>query len=210
MKCYLRRLIYAVSLLPLITLSLDLESLIKEKLKKRFGNEVKLKSYEILTKIPEDYKSVELKVYKNHPRGFIYFKNKKVGTVRLNLLWKCEVLVSKRDINPGERLSKINVERREIYLGRCKQIKEPVENFISKRFIKKGEVIKRRDLKKDFLVKRGEKVRVYYEKGNLFIVFDGKALDNGFMNENVRVLSPFSDRVIRGKVIGEGAVKILD
>ena len=210
MKCYLKLLIYVVNLLPFIVFSLDLENLIKEKLKERFGKEVKLKSYEVLTPIPEDYKIVELKAYKNIPTGFIYFKNKKVGTVRLYLLWSCEVLISKRDINPGERLNKRNVEKKRVYLSRCTQVKEPIENFVAGTSIKKGEIIKRSDLRKRFLVKRGEKIRVYYERGNIFIVFDGKALDNGFMNEEVRILPPFSDRVIKGKVIGEGTVKILD
>ncbi len=210
MKCYLKLLIYVVNLLPFIVFSLDLENLIKEKLKERFGKEVKLKSYEVLTPIPEDYKIVELKAYKNIPTGFIYFKNKKVGTVRLYLLWSCEVLISKRDINPGERLNKRNVEKKRVYLSRCTRVKEPIENFVAGTSIKKGEIIKRSDLRKRFLVKRGERVRVYYERGNIFIVFDGKALDNGFMNEEVRILPPFSDRVIKGKVIGEGTVKILD
>ncbi|WP_461832402.1 flagellar basal body P-ring formation chaperone FlgA [Aquifex sp.] len=210
MKCYLKLLIYVVNLLPFIVFSLDLENLIKEKLKERFGKEVKLKSYEVLTPIPKDYKIVELKAYKNIPTGFIYFKNKKVGTVRLYLLWSCEVLISKRDINPGERLNKRNVEKKRVYLSRCTRVKEPIENFVARTSIKRGEIIKRSDLRKRFLVKRGERVRVYYKRGNIFIVFDGKALDNGFMNEEVRILPPFSDRVIKGKVIGEGTVKILD
>ncbi|WP_164930639.1 flagellar basal body P-ring formation chaperone FlgA [Aquifex aeolicus] len=211
MKCSLKRLIYAVNFLFfLFTFSLDLESLIKNELRKEFGEEVRLKNYKVLTGIPDNFSKVELKVYKNSPRGFLHLKNTKVGTIALELEWKCRVLVAKRDIYPGERLNFSNVEEREIYLERCPQnFKENFVNFVALKEIKKGTIVRRSYLKKEFLVKRGEIVNAVYENGNVVIRFRTKALENGYYGEVIRVLSPFSRKVIRGKIIGEGTVKIL-
>ena len=211
MKCFLKRLTYAVNFLFfLFTFSLDLEGLIRRELKKEFGDTVRLKSYKVLTKLPENFSKVELRVYKNSPRGFLYLKNGKIGTIALNLEWKCEVLIAKRDILPGERLTLLNVEEKEVFLKKCpRKLKENFLDFVAIKEIKKGEVIKRSHLKKEFLVRRGDNVDAVYERGNLIIRFKTRALENGFYGEVVRLLSPFSRKVIKGKVVGEGTVKIL-
>jgi len=212
MKCFLKRLTYAVNFfLFLFAFSLDLDNLIKKELKNKFGEKVRLKSYKVLTKLPKEFSKVELRVYKNFPRGFLYVKNGKIGTVALELEWKCEVLVAKRDIFPGERLNFSNVEQKKIFLDRCpREFNENFLNFVAVKEIKRGEIIKRNKVKKEFLVKRGDIVDATYEKGNLLIRFRTKALENGFHGDVIRLLSPFSRKVIRGEVVGEGKIKILN
>ncbi len=215
MKCSLRRLTSAVSFFLLLSLafSLDIERLARKKLKETFGEEVKLRSFRVLaSQLPKDYERIELKVTKGNPRGYLYiYQGNKVFSVALNLLWRCRVLTAKRNIYPGERLSKENTEGSYRYLERCPKIPEgSLSNFVARKPIKRGTPIERRLLKKEFLVKRGERVRVFYESDSIRIEFESKAYDNGYFGDSVRVKSPFSDRLIRGRVVGEGIVKILD
>jgi len=212
MKCFLKQLTYAVNFfLFSFTFSFDLEELIKKELRKNFGDEVILESYKPLTRLPQDFTQVELRIYRNSPRGLFFLKNGKIGTVALFLKWKCRVLIAVKDIYPGERLSHSNTSWKEEYLKRCpKGFHEPIQNFITKRFISKGNRISRSFLKKEFLVKRGDTVKALYIRGGVYIIFKTKSLDNGFIGDIVRIYSPFSKKVIKGKVVGEKGVKILD
>ena len=215
MKCFLRRLTSAVSFFLLLSLafSLDLRGLAEKELRKAFGEEVRLESFRVLaSRLPEDYDRVELKAVRGNPRGYLYiYRGNKVFSVALNLLWKCRVLIAKRDIYPGERLSKENTEGIYKYLKRCPKIPEgSLSNFVARKFIEAGSPIERKFLRKEFLVKRGERVRVFYESGSIRIEFESVAYDNGYYGDSVRVRSPFSEKLIRGTVVGEGIVKILD
>ncbi|HIQ49403.1 MAG TPA: flagellar basal body P-ring formation protein FlgA [Aquifex aeolicus] len=212
MKCFPKQLTYAVNLfLFSFTFSFNLENLIKNELQKRFGDEVILESYKPLTQLPQDFTRLEMRVYRNSPRGLFFLKNGKIGTIALFLKWKCRVLIAVKDINPGERLNHSNTSWKEEYLKRCpKGFHEPIQNFVAKRFISKGSRISRSFLKKELLVKRGDIVRAFYIKGGVYIVFKTKSLDNGFWGDIVRIHSPFSKKIIKGKVVGEKEVKILD
>ncbi len=215
MKCFLRRLTSAVSFFLLFSLafSLDIYRLVGKKLKETFGEEVKLESLRVLaSRLPQNYDRVELRVVRGNPRGYLYiYEGNKVFSVALNLLWKCKVYVAKRDIYPGERLSEENTEGIYKYLKRCPKTPEgSLKNFVARKFIEAGTPIERKLLRKEFLVKRGERVRVFYESKNIRIEFESVAYDNGYYGDRVRVRSPFSEKLIRGVVVGEGTVKILD
>ena len=212
MKCYLKPLTCAVNFFLLFnfSFSLELKKFIEKVLKENFGDEIKLVNYKPVSKeIPKEIKNYELKLFKNSPRGFIYVKNSKVYTIIIEVNWKCELLVAERDIKKEERLRNEYVKFVSKYMKKCpSKLNENILNFVAKREIKKGEVIEKRHLKKEFLVKRGETVRVIYEDENIYITFETKALDGGFYGEKIRVLSPFSKKVITGRVIDENTVKI--
>jgi len=212
MKCYPRQLTCAVKLLLFflsLSFSLDLEELAREKLKEAYGEEVRLAGIKKHFKGNPSFQRVELKLYRNSPRGYLYLKNGKVYTVSLEVEWLCRLPVAKRDINRGERLRPGAYEIVERYMKRCPRIPgEDLLNFVAKRNIRKGELITRSLLRKEFLVRRGQRVKAFYETSSLSLSFETQALDNGYLGDLVRVRSPFSDRVLRGVVVGEGTVKI--
>ena len=216
MRCYLRRLTSVVSFLLIfssLAFTLDLEGFINRELKKRFGEEVKLSSFRILSSIiPEKFDGFELKVNKGNPRGYLYLKKgNKVFSIALNLLWKCKLLLARKNIEPGERLREDKVRVNYSYLKRCPRIPEgSLRNYVSRKFIKAGALIEKSSLRKEFLVKRGDKVKAFYEKGGIRIEFESVAFDNGYWGDFIRLKSPFSERLIRGIVEDEGVVKILD
>ncbi|NPA32270.1 MAG: flagellar basal body P-ring formation protein FlgA [Aquificae bacterium] len=208
MRCSLKLLICAVSLLW-FSFPLSLEEAIKEELRRRFGDRVVLKGYRVLSPLPESPSGFELLLKENSPRGLFLVRNHRVGRVAVSVLWRCPVFVALRDIRPSERLTPRNTKREFLLLERCPRELGDIRNFVAKREIRKGETIRRQDLRRAFAVRRGETVRAVYRKGGLEITFRAKALDSGFVGGRVRVLSPFG-KVLRGEVSGEGEVKILD
>ena len=213
MRCCLKLLTYAVNLFLLLSLSfsLDLKSLAEEKLMEAFGDGAKLQSLQVLSsQLPENYERAELKAEPGSPRGYLYlYQGNKVFTVALNLLWRCKILVAKRDILPGERLNEENTEYVYTYSTRCPKVPEGfVKNFVAKRLIKKGAPVEQRFVKKEFLVKRGQKVKVFYKSDSIEIQFESLSYDNGYYGDTVRVKSPLSGKLIRGRVEDEGVVKI--
>ena len=215
MKCFLRRLTSVVSFFLLISsvFPLDIENLANEKLKEAFDDNVRLENVEVLaSRIPEDYDTAELKVTRGSPRGYLYIrKGNKIFSIALNLSWKCGILIARRDIHPGERLNETNTEFTYKYLKRCPNVPEgSPNNYVAVRLIKENTPIKRSFLRKEFLVKRGDRVKAFYEDKNIRIEFESVAYDNGYYGDSVRIKSPFSGKLLRGIVVGEGVVKILE
>ena len=57
-------------------------------------------------------------------------------------------------------------------------------------------------------VKASTPVDVIWKVGGLSLELDGRALEDGALGDEMRVLNPMSSRTIRGKVVGDGMVEI--
>ncbi len=228
MRCFPRPLTCAVKLILILSAVslagvLDGEKareLALRKIKEEFGDRVKIKEVSLFISKPIHYRKlerVELSVREGMPRGSVHIYlltdrgTRRVSLV-LDLLWRCEVFVAAEDIGRGERIYPWQVVLKSLYMSRCPRqgIEDPEElvNYITLRSLRKEEVIKKSYLKKEPLVRRGEEVNIIFRRGNLEISFVGKALDNGFLGDTIRVRSANTGKILRGRVISEGSVLV--
>ncbi len=85
---------------------------------------------------------------------------------------------------------------------------QPVAGLLAKRTIAAASVITPPMLQAPNLVKRGERVSVIAERGPLQIRTSGKALRDGKSGDLVQIRADGSQRVIDGRVVGQGVVKV--
>lgn len=213
----LQILIISLSFSSLLTED-KVRSLAEEKLSERFGDTVRLSSFDTAVRLPlkyEEIKRIKLSAREGYPRGtlHIYLKTRRgsrVVSVSLNLKWKCEILVASERIKRGERIYPWQVALKETFKSRCpkRDIEDPQEliNYVALRNIRKGMPIKKSYLKKSPLVVRGQEVDVVYRSGNVEISFPATALENGFWGDTVRVKSKNTGKILIGRVMAEGVV----
>ena len=78
-----------------------------------------------------------------------------------------------------------------------------------KRSLRASSPIRRTDLQKPHLVKKNSLVTIYHKVPNMTLTAKGKALDNGALNQSIRILNSRSKQTIEAKVIGYGRVTVL-
>ncbi len=229
MRCYLRRQIYVVNLLilalilPVFGKDLnvsDIERISKREVRKVYGDRVKVLKVSVYIRKPIPFieiERVELSVRERNPRGnvHIYLRTKRGVrrvTATLDLSWKCELFVAEENIERGERVFPWKVSLKELFMERCPEQgikeKESLINYVALKEIKRGEILKKSFLKLEYLVRRGEEVDIVYRRGNIEIVFRGKALQSGFYGDRIRVRSLNTGKILKGKVVSEGGVLI--
>ncbi|MFM8454202.1 MAG: flagellar basal body P-ring formation chaperone FlgA [Gammaproteobacteria bacterium] len=86
---------------------------------------------------------------------------------------------------------------------------ETLNGKIARRNLKAGTVLIPDDLQKQKLIQRGQIVSVQARRGTLLVSTQGKALNDGFMGESIKVENLNSKRVIQGTVKGEHEVEVL-
>ncbi len=123
-----------------------------------------------------------------------------------------KVPVAVTDIERGEVITQDKVKWEDMYMS--KYIRDiPTEDAVLSdyeaiRVIKSGEIIRKRFLRKRYLVKKGDMVRILYRKGSIEISYEGEALENGYRGSMIRVRVISSGKIIRGRVLSEGEVEI--
>lgn len=85
---------------------------------------------------------------------------------------------------------------------------EDIEGEIFKRNMRVGEKIDINDFEKRKIFKRNEKIIIYMNYNGIKLKSRGKALEDGYEGEEVRVLNEKSKKVINGKVKIDGTVEI--
>lgn len=78
----------------------------------------------------------------------------------------------------------------------------------AKRQLSAGKPLRLIDLRREYLVKRGENVSLIYRNGALEITATGKALENGALDDVIRVTNNASNRTVDAKVAGPNQVEI--
>ena len=78
-----------------------------------------------------------------------------------------------------------------------------------KRPLRTGSVVYNYSLRAPDIVKKGDAVTVIAQRGALQVTSPGIALSSGSKGEKIRVENQRSSRVIQGKIIGPGAVKLM-
>jgi flagella basal body P-ring formation protein FlgA len=118
------------------------------------------------------------------------------------------VVFSKTDIKKGEYITKNKVHLKR-YTGNTRHMFSSFEEVIGKKAkinIKAGIPIKDYMVVPDYLVLRGSNVKIIYNKGVIHIELIGRALENGQLNQIIKVKNISSGKVIPCKVIGRNQV----
>ncbi|MBL0709160.1 MAG: flagellar basal body P-ring formation protein FlgA [Sulfurimonas sp.] len=130
-------------------------------------------------------------------------KNKKIF-FNYNIFAKLPVYMSKDKIKKNSELSSANITKKSIILD--KFMSKPLQNlkahsFESRYNIKKDRIISVKNTQKLSLVKKNSYIQVSVNSKNMSISFSALALDNGQINETIRVQKSSGKRL---KVIVTG------
>ena len=74
--------------------------------------------------------------------------------------------------------------------------------------LSRGQIIKVRHLKERFTVVEGQAIIIYADLNGINVKMDGNALQNGHLNEWIKVRNKSSGKVVEGKIINEKRILI--
>lgn len=136
----------------------------------------------------------------------------KHGVVTADVRTSRQVWVAGRKLTRGAPLTEhdLRVERvsgRTVPRGAVSDPSE-IDGQQLNRSLREGEVIRKRYLEPITLVKRGQTVRMVLRGGGLEIVSKGRAVTDGAIGQEIRVINTDSRREVRGRVAEDGAVHV--
>ena len=74
--------------------------------------------------------------------------------------------------------------------------------------LSRGQIIKVRHLKERFTVVEGQAIIIYADLNGINVKMDGNALQNGHLNEWIKVKNISSGKVVEGKIVNEKKILI--
>ena len=74
--------------------------------------------------------------------------------------------------------------------------------------LSKGQVIKTRHLKENFMVLEGQSIIIFSDLHGINVRMQGNALENGHFNELIKVKNISSGKIVQGKIINEKKILI--
>ena len=116
------------------------------------------------------------------------------------------------DTQIGRKLLFLKLELKEIVVSNEETVTEEnskqFENKIYKGVLKKGQIIKPKDFTSIRIFKQNSKVKAVVESNRVKVTYIGKAMEDGYLGENAKVLNEKSKKIITGIVQENGNVKI--
>jgi flagellar basal body P-ring formation protein FlgA len=121
-----------------------------------------------------------------------------------------QVAVLAHPIEKGTRLDRgdFESEARTPAAARGALSAEDASGMEAARNLTAGNIVRRSDLMKPQLVRRGEPVTIRIVSGALVITASGRALNGGGQGEMVRVVTNATNRTLDGTIEGSGTVRI--
>jgi flagella basal body P-ring formation protein FlgA len=86
---------------------------------------------------------------------------------------------------------------------------EGIKNLATNRLLHAGDILRKRDLTKAKLIKRGELVMVEAKSNNFQIVNEAIAFQDGYFGDQIKLTSVDTKKPINARVIGKGKVRTL-
>jgi len=123
-----------------------------------------------------------------------------------------KIVVASRTLPRGTQLIRedIKLEERDttqLHRGYLTNPEQVIGNTL-KRNLQMNSVLLPSHIKAPYTIKRGERVTILAKAGALLVRMNGKALENGTLNEQIKVLNESSKRKIEATVKGRGIVEI--
>lgn len=126
-------------------------------------------------------------------------------TVTADVERRAEVIVATRHINRGERFEAEAVERRTVWLSEKRQPLNETSLVVGQQaasVLNTGDYVYPDDVRTPILVQRGERVTVRCLSGNLVLRTVGRAVEEGAMDEIIRIRNEGSNETFRARVTG--------
>ena len=115
--------------------------------------------------------------------------------------------VAKYSIAKGMYIKKEMIEEKKIPKTKNILYYDEAIGKIAKRWIEKGRMIKKGDVKEPYLIQKGSVIKVIYDKSPIRIEIEGVALEKGKKGDIIRVRNKSSSKVIRCKVVSSKLVE---
>lgn len=124
-----------------------------------------------------------------------------------------EIAVASRSLGRGHRLSAGDITLAVRDTGQLRQgfvtETEATVGMALRRPLQAGDPVRLSQLEAPTVVRRGDQVRLKARTGTITVDTKGTALSDGRVGDQVRVRNDRSERVVRGRVTGPGAVEIV-
>jgi flagella basal body P-ring formation protein FlgA len=143
--------------------------------------------------------NAESKLYtKSKSKNSDNFKNIKLITLKHNL--KKGELIQESDLKFDYRNNSVG---KGYFIDKNILIGREINQNLSR-----GQIIKVRHLKERFTVVEGQAIIIYADLNGINVKMDGNALQNGHLNEWIKVRNNSSGKVVEGKIINEKKILI--
>lgn len=124
-----------------------------------------------------------------------------------------EVVVTKRNISRGETINAGDLELaskevRILNTGYFLNMENAI-GMVSKRPIRKNEVVRQSNMAPPLLVAKGDYVKITAAAGQLSVSTNGIALTKGREGEQIKVRNIGSEKILRARVTGIGRVNVI-
>ncbi len=128
-----------------------------------------------------------------------------------NTLDKIKLITLKNNLKKGEVIQEIDLQFEYKSKSVGKGFFENFDRLVGREInqnLSKGQVIKTRHLKENFMVSEGQSVIIFSNLYGINVRMEGNALQNGHFNELIKVENISSGKIIQGKVINEKKILI--
>jgi len=171
---------------------------------------------------PADFENYKIKkinipaqnLYKNSGIFSVLYQNatNKISRIyfRFKIIAKITLLKARNNIANGKILSRKNYKRVIVKFEKIPMNfieKKELDGYISRTFIRKGQILTTFVIKKKKLIQKRDIVTAIIKSGALELEFMAKALNSGNKNEYIKVVNS-SGKIFRVKVIGKGTVEV--
>ncbi len=124
-----------------------------------------------------------------------------------------QIAVASRSLGRGHQLAAGDITLAVRNTGQLRQgfVTQPEAalGMALRRPLQAGDPVRLSQLEAPTVVRRGDQVRLKARTGTITVDTKGTALSDGRVGEQVRVRNDSSERVVRGRVIGPGAVEVV-
>ena len=128
-----------------------------------------------------------------------------------NNLNKIKLITLKNNLKKGEVIQEVDLQLEYKSKSVGKGFFENFDRLVGREInqnLSKGQVIKTRHLKENFMVSEGQSVIIFSNLYGINVRMEGNALENGHFNELIKVENVSSGKIIQGKIINEKKILI--
>jgi len=139
-------------------------------------------------------------------------KTQKIFTEKNNIeLFDENVLVLNTNLSKGEVIQEKDLIYKSFNSSIGKGFYTDKDQLIGRKLkqsINKGQIIKSRHLKQNWMIEKGQSVIISSIIGNVGVIMQGIAKEDGHFNEIIKVANNSSGKIIEGKIINEKKILI--
>ena len=132
-------------------------------------------------------------------------------SINNNLSNKIKLITLKNNLKKGEVIQRSDLQygykSKSVGQGFFENFEKLVGREINQN-LSRGQVIKTRHLKENFMVAEGQSIVIFSDLYGISVRMEGNALENGHFNELIKVKNLSSGKIIQGKIINEKKILI--